>query len=134
MSSVVIEQTASRLEPRILHKAAEKHPNYGFIDPITILMIISIMVGVIRIIQECQKNKLKKLSDEEKINFYLNEIKSKAKNPGLLAKWRIQKVIKRAMSKEQYKYFGDSVYETLQELGERIKEEQVSSLLEYKNV
>ena len=107
---------------------------YSFIDPITILMIISITVGIIRIIQECRKDKLKNLSKEGKRDFILNEIRRSSIDPGFITKWRVQRVMKRTLTKEQYKVCSESMFEAFRELGERITEEQVSSLLEYKNV
>ena len=107
---------------------------YSFIDPITILMIISITVGIIRIIQECRKDKLKNLSKEGKRDFILSEIRRSSLNPGFITKWRVQRVMKRTLTKEQYKVCSESMFEAFRELGERITEEQVSSLLEYKNV
>lgn len=107
---------------------------YSFIDPITILMIISITVGIIRIIQECRKDKLNKLSKEGKTDFIRDEIRRSSINPGLINKWRVQRVMKRNLTKEQYRICGEGMFEAFRELGERITDDQVSALLEYKNV
>jgi hypothetical protein len=132
MSSVTINNMAMDvLDSTVVKTDKEK---YSFIDPITILMIISITVGIIRIIQECRKDKLKKLSKEDKADLILHEIRIAAANPGFITKWRVQRIMKRTLSKEQYKVCKDSMFEAFRELGERITEEQVSSLLEYKNV
>ena len=133
MPSEQISRTAEIMANRLLVKCSEKNKDYSFIDPITILMMISIMIGVIRIIQECRKNKLRKLStNEEKLAFYKEDIKRNCRNPGLLVKRRIHKLIARNMSKQQYKVFGDSLYEVLQEVGENVTDELLSALLEYK--
>lgn len=132
MASVTINNMAMDvLESTVVKTDKDK---YAFIDPITILMIISITVGIIRIIQECRKDKLKNLSQEGKRDFILNEIRRSSINPGFITKWRVQRVMKRTLTKEQYKVCGESMFEAFRELGERITEEQVSSLLEYKNV
>lgn len=132
MASVTINNMAMDvLESTVVKTDKDK---YSFIDPITILMIISITVGIIRIIQECRKDKLKNLSKEGKRDFILNEIRRSSIDPGFITKWRVQRVMKRTLTKEQYKVCSESMFEAFRELGERITEEQVSSLLEYKNV
>jgi len=132
MPSVTISNMATDvLESTVVKTDKDK---YSFIDPITILMIISITVGIIRIIQECRKDKLKNLSKEGKRDFILQEIRRSSVDPGFITKWRVQRVMKRTLTKEQYKVCSESMFEAFRELGERITEEQVSSLLEYKNV
>jgi len=132
MSSITINNMASDvLDSTVVKTDKDK---YSFIDPITILMIISITVGIIRIIQECRKDKLKGLSKEGKRDFILQEIRRSSVDPGFITKWRVQRVMKRTLTKDQYKVCSESMFEAFRELGERITEEQVSSLLEYKNV
>ena len=132
MPSVTISNMATDvLESTVVKTDKDK---YSFIDPITILMIISITVGIIRIIQECRKDKLKNFSKEGKRDFILQEIRRSSVDPGFITKWRVQRVMKRTLTKEQYKVCSESMFEAFRELGERITEEQVSSLLEYKNV
>jgi len=132
MPNTVVNNLASDILDRTIVKTDKE--KYSFIDPITILMLISITIGIIRVIQECRKDKLKKLSSEDKTNLVLEEIRKTAKNPGFLNKWKIKRVIKNKLTKEQYRVCGDSIYDSLVELGEKITEEQVSSLLEYNNV
>lgn len=129
MPNTIVENMASDVLDRIIVKTDKE--KYSFIDPITILMLISITIGIIRIIQECRKDKLNKLSTEDKTKFLLEDIKKTAKNPGFLNKWKVKRIIKNKLSREQYKVCGESVYKSLLELGEKITEEQVSSLLEY---
>lgn len=131
MPDTVVNNLASDILDRTIVKTDKE--KYSFIDPITILMLISITIGIIRVIQECRKDKLKKLSSEDKTNLVLEEIRKTAKNPGFLNKWKIKRVIKNKLTKEQYRVCGDSIYDSLVELGEKITEEQVSSLLEYNN-
>lgn len=131
MPNTTVNNMASDVLDRIIVKTDKE--KYSFIDPITILMLISITIGIIRIIQECRKDKLNKLSTEDKAKFLLEEIRKTAKNPGFINKWKVKRIIKNKLSREQYGVCGESVFDALSELGEKITEEQVLSLLEYNN-
>ena len=130
----MLNETINNMAQDVLDKTVVKtdKEKYSFIDPITILMIISITIGIIRVIQECRKDKLKSLSKEEKQNFIAQEIRKSAANPGFMNKWRVQRIIKNKLSKEQYSVCGKNMFDTFRELGEHITDEQVKSLLEYK--
>lgn len=132
MSSQIIVNTAEIVRDRTMGRVKEEE-RFG-IDPITILMLISIMIGVIRIIQECRKNKLSSLSNEEKVRFIHNEIKINSNNLKLIQKHRVKRLIRQNLTRDQNKIYGEPLFKTLMELGQNIKEEQVSALLEYKNV
>jgi len=132
MSSQIIVNTAEIVRDRTMGRIKEEE-RFG-IDPITILMLISIMIGVIRIIQECRKNKLSSLSHEEKVRFIHNEIKTNSNNLKLIQKHRVKRLIRQNLTRDQNKIYGEPLFKTLTELGQNIKEEQVLALLEYKNV
>lgn len=132
MTPLVIEQLAAQ----VAHKAAAKvkpTDRYG-IDPITIIICISIIVNIIRVIQECNKNKTAKMLSSEKTVFLTEELRLRSTNMSFLNKWRIKNILKRQLNKDQYRVYGDALYESLLESGTKVTEEQVSSLLEYKNV
>lgn len=132
MSSMTVNNMAMDVLDSTMVKTDKD--KYSFIDPITILMIISITIGIIRVIQECRKDKLNKLSKEGKRDFIRDEIRRSSIDPGFITKWRVQRVMKRNLTKEQYRVCSESMFEAFRELGESITDEQVSSLLEYKNV
>ena len=56
MSSEIINDMAKQFYDRTISQTDEDTSEYG-IDPITIIICISIIVNVIRVIQECNKNK-----------------------------------------------------------------------------
>ena len=107
--------------------------NFGSI--IAILMIISIILTLIRVLQECNKNKdLNVFSAEEKYNLYGSEIKSYSVNRGWFTKLRIKKVIRKQMSKEQYQKYGSILLETMLDTGENLRDDEVITLVEAANV
>jgi len=132
MPALIIEELAKEIYDKTLSKVKEKD-RYG-IDPITIIMIIAIMVNVIRVIQECNKNKTTKLSTGEKTEFFSTDVKFRSFNHSFLTRMRLRKILKNQLTKDQYKVYGDAMLQTLLEVGKTVKEEQVSALLEYKHV
>lgn len=100
-----------------------------------ILMIISITLTLIRILQECNKNKLKTiLRSEDKYSFYGLEIRSYAIKRGWFTKLRIKRLIKKQMSKEQYEKYGLPLLSALLDTGKDLKEDEVITLVEAANV
>jgi hypothetical protein len=107
--------------------------NFGSI--IAILMIISIILTLIRVLQECNKNKdLNVFLAEEKYNLYGSEIKSYSVKRGWFTKLRIKKVIRKQMSKEQYQKYGSILLETMLDTGENLRDDEVITLVEAANV
>lgn len=109
----------------------DKSTLYG-IDPLTIILIIGIIVNIIRVIQECNKEKSKGLPRGEQAALLSADIKHRAFNSGWFTKLRLKNIIKKHLNKGQNKKYADPLLETLLEIGKKVKEEQVSALLEYK--
>lgn len=119
----LLEETNKNLENNNSQK-------YG-IDPITIIICISILVNVIRVIQECRKEKDKDKSTELRFTSLLTEVRYQAINSSWLGKRRIRKIIKEKLTKEQYQKYGEAMLKALLAIGTKATEEQVSSLMEY---
>lgn len=102
---------------------------------IAILMIISIVLTVIRVIQECNKNKLStSCTLEDKKNLYGEQIKYYSINRSWLTKLRVKKIIRRKMSKDQYKKYGSVLLDSILNTGENLKDDEVITLVEAANV
>jgi len=100
-----------------------------------ILMIISITLTLIRILQECNKNKkTDQLSATDKYNLYGSEIKSYSIKRGWFTKLRIKKVIRKQMSGDQYKKYGSALLDSVLNTGENLKDDEVITLVEAANV
>ena len=106
---------------------------YG-IDPLTIIIVIGIIVNIVRVIQECNKDKTSTLGSGEQIGLLSTNIRFRAFERGWLTKFRLNKIIKKHLNKSQYKVYQEPLLETLLEIGKTVKEEQVSALLEHENV
>ena len=126
LASEVLEETKKNLRE-------DKSENYG-IDPLTIIIIIGILVNVIRVVQECRKDKDKNKTKQIQYTYMTTEVRSQATNCGWFAKRRIRKIIKEKLTPEQYKKYGEALLQALLVIGIKATDEQVCSLMEYQNV
>lgn len=111
-----------------------KTDNHSF-DPLTILMMISVILTVIRILQECNKNKLKgDYSASDKYKLYGDQIKEYSLRKGWFTKMRIKKVLRREMTPEDYNKYSLSIIYSLLDKGETLTDEDVQTLVEEANV
>lgn len=102
---------------------------------IAILMIISLVLTLIRILQECNKNKLTNRStQQDKYSLYGSEIKNYTIKRGFFTKLRIKKIIKQQMSKEQYEKYGFELLNAILDTGSNLNNEEVMTLVEAANV
>ena len=101
---------------KILTKSnVPKENNYGFAI-ITILMIISIVLTCVRVLQECNKNKLtEKSTAQDKYSLYAEEIKTFSSRRGWFTKMRLKKLLRREMDKEDYEKYSFAVLNALLE-------------------
>lgn len=111
-----------------------KDNNYGFAT-ITILMVISIVLTCIRILQECNKNKLTNLyTAQEKYGLYGEQIRTYSIGRGWFTKMRIKKVLRQQMSREDYNKYSISILSALLDTGEFLTDDEVITLVEAANV
>lgn len=102
---------------------------------IAILMMISIILTVIRVLQECNKNKVSNLSTaQEKYLLYGDDIRSFSKQKGWFTKMRIKKIIRRELSKEDYDTYSIQLLSALLNIGETVTDDEVVTLVEAANV
>jgi hypothetical protein len=107
--------------------------NFGSV--IAILMIISIVLTLIRVLQECNKNKLSdNCSAQEKTTLYGSEIRSYSIKRGWFTKMRIKKIMRKNMSMEQYSKYNLSLLNAILNTGENLKDDEVITLVEAANV
>jgi hypothetical protein len=120
---------------KILEKSrVPKEDNYGF-AVVTILMIISIVLTCVRILQECNKNKLSDQSTaEDKCSMYGEQLKEFSSRKGWFTKMRIKKILRREMSREDYEKYSLTILNALLETGEILTDDEVVTLVEAANV
>lgn len=107
--------------------------NFGSV--IAVLMVISIILTLVRVLQECNKSKLSSASTaQDKYSLYGSEIKSYSVKKGWFTKLRIKRLIRSKMSKEQYSKYGMSLLGAILDSGENLKDDEVVTLVEAANV
>ena len=120
---------------KVLEKSrVPKEDNYGFAI-VTILMIISIILTCVRILQECNKNKLTAQSTtEDRCAIYGEQLHTFSERRGWFTKMRIKKILRREMKKEDYEKYSLAILNALLETGEILTDDEVSTLVEAANV
>lgn len=113
-------------------EASKSPENFGFV--ITVLMIISITLTLIRIIQECNKKKIGLFNAQEKYTYFGNEIKSLSLKKTWFTKMMIKKAIRKELTKEQYKAHGVDLMNAILTTGENLTEDEIKTLVEVSNV
>lgn len=104
-------------------------PQDKFGSVIMIIMMVAILVNVIRVIQECNKQ-----SQTDKILLYKQHIRELSSRRGWFTKMRLRKVIRRELKPEDYKEYGWKLVNAILDKGESVTDDEVSTLLEIANV
>lgn len=119
---------------RIL-RLADISPEENFGSVIAILMIISITITLIRVLQECNKNKLPtNFTQEDKYKLYGAEIKEYSLRRGWFTKLRIKKVLRNKLPRSEYHKYGLKLLNAILDTGENLKDDEVTTLVEAANV
>jgi hypothetical protein len=120
---------------KILGKSTvPKDEVYGFAI-VTILMMISIVLTCVRILQECNKNKLTSQSTaQDKYAMYGEQLHTFSERRGWFTKMRIKKILRREMKKEDYDKYSLSILNALLEIGEILTDDEIKTLVENANV
>ena len=104
-------------------------------DPITILIIISVILTCIRILQECNKNKLSNhCTLNDKCSLYGDQIKEYSIKKGWFTKMRLKKILRRELNKEDYEKYSLSIIQSLFTTGESLMDDDIKTLVEAANV
>ena len=129
------DQKLKSIAVKVLEKSnVPKDDVYGFAI-VTILMIISIILTCVRILQECNKNKLTSQSTaEDKYSIYGEQLHTFSQRRGWFTKMRIKKILRREMKKEDYDKYSLSILNALLETGEILTEDEIQTLVENANV
>ena len=106
--------------------------NFGSV--IAILMMISIILTVIRVLQECNKNKTQNMTTNDKCAVYGENIRSYSNKRGWFTRMRIKRIIRKQLTSEDFNKYGIKITEALLDTGENHTDDEVSTLVEAANV
>lgn len=121
------------LSQKVLYSVPNAPEKFGSV--MAILMIISIILTLIRIIQQCNKSKLKLFGNQRDMCAFFNaEIKDLSLSRGWFTKRTIKKLLKKELSSEDYNRYGVSIMNAILECGTKLTEEETFTLVEAANV
>lgn len=127
------DEKLKNISREILKKAnIPEDQNFGSI--IAILMMVSIILTLIRVMQECNKNKTNNMTCSEKGLLYGQEIRSYSKKRGWFTRLRIKRIIRQNLPKEDYNKYGIKLTEALLDKGEILTDDEALTLVETANV
>lgn len=101
---------------------------------IAILMIISIILTVIRVLQECNKSKTQNMTAQDKSTVYGENIRSYSKKRGWFTRMRIRKIVRKELTSEEFNQYGIKLTESLLDIGEDLTDDEAYTLVEAANV
>lgn len=119
-------------EKVISQMPSSKGDRFGFV--ITTLMVISIILTLIRVIQECNKSNLESCSSSEKYSYFRDQISERTIKRSWFTKMMIKKAIRKELSKENYKTYGVELMNSILDVGEKLSNDEVITLVESANV
>ena len=115
------DQKLKNIASKVLSKAnIPEDQKFGSV--IAILMIISIILTLVRVLQECNKNKTKNMTSQDKYAVYGAEIRTFSKKRGWFTRLRMKRIVKRELSPEDYNKYGIKIVEAMLDTGENLKD------------
>ena len=124
-----LEDIANQVIDKLPAQDPEK---FGFV--ITVLMIISITLTLIRVLQECNKTKVMGFSQPEKYEYFGSQIKEKTIRRSFFTRMMVKKAIRKELPKELYKEYGVALMNAMLDTGENLTQDQIKTLVEAANV
>lgn len=129
MNNEKLKNIAQKVLDKVKCKNSEE---YGSV--IAVLMVISIILTVIRVLQECNKSKLSTFTGKDKSTYFANEIKQTVIRRTWFTKMMLKKTIRRELSREQYKMYGTDLMNAILDTGEELQDDELYTLVEAANV
>jgi|688.fasta_scaffold308467_3 hypothetical protein len=121
------------LAQKILSLVPNAPETFGSV--IAILMIISIIITLVRVIQECRQSKLKLFKNKnDKYSFMMTEIKSSSIQKSWFTKRTIKKLLKKELTTEEYEKYGVSLMNAILECGSNLSTAETITLMEAAHV
>lgn len=124
-----LKELAQKVLKRVNINEEEK---FGSI--IAILMVISIILTLVRVLQECNKEKTQNMTSIDKTAVYGESIRSFSNKRGWFTRMRIKRIIRKELTQEEFNKYGIKLTEALLDIGENLKDDEVSTLVEAANV
>jgi hypothetical protein len=124
------DTTINKIAKRISHNLQQPQDiSYG-VDPITIIIIIGVILSLIRVIQECRKKRTLLKNKYERSNLLRKDIQDIILKDSWLNNLRLYHILKKHLSKQQYKVYGKQLKDSIMEVGINLTEDETYALME----
>lgn len=128
-NDIKLQNIAQKIIDNIEHDADDD--NFGFV--VTILIIISIVLTLIRVIQECNKPVVK-LDKNQKSAYLKSEIQNFSLKKTWFTKRIVKKTIRQVIGKDNYHTYGIAIMHAIFKTGETVTDDESFTLVEATNV
>lgn len=127
------QKQLENLATKVINKIPSRsNDNFGFV--VTVLMVISIILTLVRVIQECDKQTCQNFSKAEKYQFFSEKTKSLSVKRTWFTKMTLKKIIRREINnKDNYRQYGYDLMNAILDTGEHLTEEEIKTLVETMN-
>lgn len=98
------------------------------------LMVISIILTIIRVIQECEKNKIKMFNKQKKYEYFSDQIKTISIKKSWFTRMTIKKIVRKELSKNDYQEFGFYLTNAILDVGQNLNQNEIITLVEAAHV
>lgn len=106
----------------------------NFSSVLIILTVISIILTLVRVLQECDKSRISGLSYDEKFGFFRKNIRDVCNKRSLFTRMTIKKLIKKELDHHEYKLYGVSLMQAILNKGACLTDDEIKTLVEAANV
>jgi hypothetical protein len=127
------KEKLEQLAEQVSSKAATQSNNENFGSIILTVMIVGIIINLVRVAQECNKNKVRELNKDEKNKYNAHYIKKLCEDKGWFTKMKIKKAIRQQLGTEKYKEYNKVLLDSIMDTGEQLKEDELIELVEVSN-
>jgi hypothetical protein len=131
MNNEPLKQIANKVLSNVVIQDKDKE---RFSSVIIILSIISIILTLVRVIQECDKTKIKLFNKQTKYDYFSKQIHEISIRRSWFTKMTIKKILRKELNMDDYRQYGVSITNAILNVAENLKESEVKTLVEAANV
>jgi len=90
MPTNIITELSKKILNDTEQQVYDKNRIAAGIDPLTIIIVIGVVVNIIRVIQECNKEKTSTLTSQDKAKLLSTDVRFRSLNHSFLTRWRVR--------------------------------------------
>jgi hypothetical protein len=131
MNNEELKQIANKVLDKVSVEDTDKE-RFGSV--IIILTIISIILTLVRVIQECDKTKIGLFNKQDKCEYFSTQIHNISIRRSWFTKMTIKKILRKELDRYDYRQYGPSITDAILDVGENLDQTEIKTLVEAANV